>query len=138
MSDDHQEEPPAARYLPYPNSTLSPKIVPTDLTSFKSRGVGAVEKALELKLRALQREYTEALDDFHWNKLVYESRFSFEPVIGEIYHLYETAGDFQLSMIPPRQWPAKRWVGSFRLDPDRRWDPVELAEDFDLRGHCEG
>jgi hypothetical protein len=30
-----------------------------------------------------------------WNELVYSAKFSFEPVIGEIYHLYrDAAGEF--------------------------------------------
>jgi hypothetical protein len=29
--------------------------------------------------------------EYEWNELVYNSKFSFEPVIGEIYHLYRDA-----------------------------------------------
>ena len=128
------EEQKSASFLPYPVSTLSPVIVPNDLTTFKSRGVSQVEKTLQTKLNELRREYEAALDDFHWNKLVYEAEFGFEPIVGETYHLYEMASGFRHSMIPPEQWRSKKWVGTFRLNLDRKWEPQELSESFDLRG----
>jgi hypothetical protein len=31
------------------------------------------------------------MEEYEWNELVYNLKFSFEPVIGEIYHLYRDA-----------------------------------------------
>jgi hypothetical protein len=28
------------------------------------------------------------MDDYKWNELVYNAKFSFEPAIGETYHMY--------------------------------------------------
>jgi hypothetical protein len=39
------------------------------------------------------------MEEYEWNELVYNSKFSFEPVIGEIYHLYRDAGLNFLSLI---------------------------------------
>jgi hypothetical protein len=119
-------------YLPYPKSRLAPKIVPQDLTSFKSRGVGKVERELQQELVELRERYLGVIDDFNWNKLIYESNFGFEPVIGEVYHLYEFNGRHNLSMIEPKEW-FQRWLGSFRLNADGRWQVEEVAEDFNLR-----
>ncbi len=123
----------STRYLPYPASTLSPRILPTDLTTFKSRGIGTIQRQFQQQLQELQEQYLELLDQFNWNKLVYEAKFGFEPTIGETYHLYELREGTVLSMIPPQQWRAKKWIGSFRLNADGRWQLVECAEDFDLR-----
>ena len=68
-------------YLPYPTSTLSPKIVPNDLSTFKSRGISQVERELQQKLIEIREEYIEVVDHYNWNKLVYESEINFEPVI---------------------------------------------------------
>lgn len=119
-------------YLPYPASRLAPKIVPQDLTSFKTRGVGRVERELEQELIELRERYLGVIDAFNWNKLIYESHFGFEPVIGEVYHLYEVEGRHQLSMIEPEEWH-QRWLGSFRLNADGRWQAEKVADDFDLR-----
>lgn len=123
-------------YLPYPSSTLAPKIVPNDLTNFRSRGVSQVEKELKQQLRELKERYEQVIDEFNWNKLVYEAEFSFEPVMGDTYHLYagrDSRTRSRLSLVPPEEWPGRGWIGSFRLNVDRRWEPVEVSPDFDLR-----
>lgn len=120
------DEKPSSAYLPYPVSTLSPRIVPTDLSSFKSRGISEVERDLQQKLVQLRETYLEAIDHFNWNKLVYESEISFEPVVGETYHLYEARGRRLLSMIAPNEWPMKH-LASLRLNVDRQWQVVETS-----------
>lgn len=120
--------------MPYPTSTLSPQIIPNDLTSFKSRGSTAVEKELRQQMKEMKEKYDSIIDSFNWNKLVYESEFGFEPVMGQIYHLYQIEGSVRrLSMVPPEDWKQYRWIGSFRLNVDRRWEEIETSEDFDLR-----
>lgn len=122
------DEKPSSAYLPYPVSTLSPRIVPTDLSSFKSRGISEVERDLQQKLVELRETYLEAIDHFNWNKLVYEAEISFEPVVGETYHLYETRGRRLLSMISPKEWPMPH-LASVRLNVDRQWQIVETTVD---------
>lgn len=123
---------PRGNYLPYPASRLAPKIVPQDLTSFKSRGVSRVERELQQEMVEIQERYMEVIDAFNWNKLIYEAQFGFEPVCGEVYHLYEMGTRRHLSMIEPEQWH-QRWIGSFRLNADGRWQAEKTAEDFDIR-----
>lgn len=124
-------EPPVSRsFLPYPASTLSPRIVPTDLSSFKSRGISQVERDLQQKLVEIRETYLTAIDHFNWNKLVYESEINFEPVVGETYHLYETRGRHLLSMIGPDEW-AMRHLATFRLNVDRQWLLVETGDSTD-------
>ncbi len=127
---------PTARgnFLAYPTSRLGAKIVPQDLTSFKTRGITKVERELQQELVELRERYLAVIDSFNWNKLIYESHYRFEPIIGETYHLYDVEGRHTLSMIAPEQWH-QRWVGSFRLNSDARWEPVKTAPDFDLRNY---
>jgi hypothetical protein len=126
------DAPNALAYLPYPASTLSPPIVPTDLSSFKARGISQVERDLQQKLVEIRETYMRAIDHFNWNKLVYEAEIAFEPVVGETYHLYEARGRRLLSMIAPNEWPM-RHLASFRLNVDRQWLLLETAADVDAR-----
>lgn len=119
-------------FLPYPASRLAPRIVPQDLTNFKTRGIGRVERDLQQELVELREKYLSVIDAFNWNKLIYEAHFGFEPVTGEIYHLYYINEDYVLSMIGPWEWK-RRWLGSFRLNADGRWLPMDTSPDFDLR-----
>ncbi len=140
MTDDlpipHNAADPAARtnFLAYPSSRLGAKIVPQDLTSFKSRGITKVERELQQELVELRERYLAVIDSFNWNKLIYEASYRFEPIIGETYYLYDVEGEHVLSMIAPEEWH-QRWLGSFRLNSDARWEPVKTAPDFDLRAY---
>jgi len=132
------ENPPSRAFMPYPVSTLSPPIVPTDLSSFKSRGISQVEKDLQQKLVEIRESYLRAIDHFNWNKLVYEAQIQFEPVIGETYYLYEMRGRRALSMISPEQWPHKH-IATVRLNVDRQWKVVETSMDSrELFGALDG
>ncbi len=121
------ENRPSRAFMPYPVSTLSPPIIPNDLTSFKTRGISQVERDLRQKLTEIREDYLLAIDHFNWNKLVYEAEIRFEPVVGETYHLYEMGGRRALSMISPSQWP-HRHLASVRLNHDRQWLVVETGQ----------
>lgn len=126
------EEKISPAFMPYPVSTLSPKIIPTDLSSFKSRGISEVERGLQQKLTEIREEYLAAIDHFNWNKLIYEADINFEPIIGQTYHLYEVRGRKLLSMIAPDQWHHKH-LATVRLNIDRQWKLEELSEDIDQK-----
>lgn len=119
---------PSRAFMPYPVSTLSPPIVPNDLTSFKTRGISQVERDLRRKLTEIREDYLRAIDHFNWNKLVYEAEIRFEPVVGETYHLYDMGdGRRALSMISPDQWPHLH-LATVRLNYDRQWLVVETGQ----------
>jgi hypothetical protein len=123
---------PSRAFMPYPVSTLSPPIVPTDLTSFKTRGISEVERELQQKLTEIREQYLRAIDHFNWNKLVYEAEIRFEPIVGGTYHLYEMRGHRALSMIAPDQWSHKH-LATVRLNVDRQWLIVETGKGVDSR-----
>ncbi len=126
------ESKPSRAFLPYPVSTLSPPIIPNDLTSFKSRGISQVERDLQQKLQEIRESYLATIDHFNWNKLVYEADIQFEPIIGGTYYLYEMRGRHLLSMISPDEW-AQKHLATVRLNMDRQWKIVETAADVDSR-----
>lgn len=123
---------PSKAFLPYPVSTLSPPIVPLDLSSFKARGISEVERDLRQKLTEIREQYLRTIDHFNWNKLVYEAEIRFEPVVGEVYHLYEMRGRRALSMVSPDQWPHKH-LATVRLNVDRQWLVVETGHGVEPR-----
>lgn len=123
---------PSRAFMPYPASTLSPPIVPNDLSSFKSRGISEVQRDLQQKLRELREEYLRAIDHFNWNKLVYEASIQFEPVVGQTYHLYAMRRGNVLSMIAPHEWPM-RHLATVRLNVDRQWQVECLGAEVNSR-----
>jgi len=100
-----------ASLLTYSTNVGAPVIKMDDVVSWKSRGISNVNKQFENKL----------MKEYEWNELVYNSKFSFEPVIGEIYHLYRGDDGINfLSLISPLEWN-KEHIGTFQLNSDKKW-----------------
>jgi len=110
-----------ASLLPYSTNVGAPVIKIDDVVSWKSRGISNVNKQFENKFNELRIQYEHLMKEYEWNELVYNSKFSFEPVIGEIYHLYlgEDGINF-LSLISPLEWN-KEHIGTFQLNSDKKW-----------------
>jgi hypothetical protein len=69
------------------------------------------------------------MEEYEWNELVYSAKFSFEPIIGESYHLYKNDdGSHFLSLISPNEWK-KEFIGTFRLTSNRKWEVVTKKSD---------
>jgi hypothetical protein len=110
-----------ANILPYATNVGAPVIRMDDVVSWKSRGISTVNKEFENKFNELRTQYQNLMEEYEWNELVYNSKFSFEPVIGEIYHLYrDAAGMNFLSLIGPQEWN-KEHIGTFKLNSDKKW-----------------
>ena len=110
-----------ANILPYGTNVGAPVIRVDDVVSWKSRGIDNVNKELGNKFNELKLQYQMLMQEYEWNELVYSAKFSFEPVIGEIYHLYrDAAGVNFLSLIGPDEWN-KEHIGTFKLNSDKKW-----------------
>lgn len=117
-----------ANVLPYATSVGAPVIRVDDIVSWKSRGITNVNKEFEIKFNELKAQYQNLIEEFEWNELVYSARFSFEPVVGEIYHLYrgDDGIDF-LSLIAPQEWN-KEHIGTFKLNTDKKWTVLKTKD----------
>jgi hypothetical protein len=110
-----------ASLLPYSTSVGAPVIKIDDVIAWKSRGIHNVNKEFENKFNELKLQYQKLMEEYEWNDLVYNAKFSFEPVIGEIYHLYNgTEGTHFLSLISPHEWN-KEHIATFKLNSDKKW-----------------
>lgn len=110
-----------ANILPYATNVGAPVIRVDDVVSWKSRGIDNVNKELGNKFNELRIQYQKLMEEYEWNELVYSAKFSFEPVIGEIYHLYRDANAVNfLSLIGPQEWNREH-IGTFKLNSDKKW-----------------
>ena len=110
-----------ANILPYATNIGAPVIRVDDVVSWKSRGIDNVNKELGNKFNELRIQYQKLMEEYEWNELVYSAKFSFEPVIGEIYHLYRDSNGVNfLSLIGPQEWN-KEHIGTFKLNSDKKW-----------------
>ena len=110
-----------ASVLPYATNVGAPAIRMDDVVSWKNRNISTVNKEFENKFKELKSQYENLMQEFEFNELVYSAKFSFEPIMGEIYHLYtgEDGVNF-LSLISPQEWNREH-VGTFKLNSDKKW-----------------
>ena len=114
-----------ASLLSYPTNVGAPVIHIDNLVSWKSRGISNVNKQFENKFNELKVQYDNLMKEFENNELVYNANFSFEPVIGETYHLFRgDDGSNFLSLISPAEWN-KEHLGTYQLNSDKKWIVIE-------------
>ena len=75
-----------AKNKPYPTSVGAPGFKPIKID--KSSVVTA-NHYFESRLNELKEEYKKLIQEYNWTKLVYEADYSFQPIVGHVYHLYE-------------------------------------------------
>jgi hypothetical protein len=110
-----------ASILPYATNVSGPVIKLDDVGVFKERGVNRVQKTFNVKYKELVDEYNHLIDEVELNNMIYNSKYSFEPVIGEIYHLYVGNDEnYFLSLIAPHEWN-KPHITSVRLNSEHKW-----------------
>jgi len=110
-----------AALLPYGSNVSAPAIKIEDIAVWKGISVNKVNKQFSAKFNELKEEYRKLVEEYQWNDLVYKSKFNFEPVIGESYHLYVgDNGESFLSLIEPTMWDREH-IGSFTLNSERKW-----------------
>jgi hypothetical protein len=114
-----------AALKPYGTSASSPVIKPTNTATWTGDGVRRVNKILKGKFEEVKKEYELLMEKFHYNDMLYNAKFGFEPIIGETYHLYKNRKEeLFLSIIDPNQWDLEH-KGSFRLNSDKMWEKIE-------------
>ena len=107
--------------LPYGSNVGAPSINPDNVENWKVSKLKKVNKIFDSKYNEIKTEYDLLMEEFMWNEMIYSSKFNFEPIMGEIYHLYYGNDDSVfLSLIGPNEWN-KKYVGSFKLNSDNKW-----------------
>ena len=106
--------------MPYTTNVGAPAIRKDDVDLWKQSSVAKVNHQFKTRFEELKKQYEQLVDEFEWNELVYNSKYSFEPIIGETYHLYYKEDEPFLSLIAPNEWN-KPYIGSFTLDSNNKW-----------------
>ena len=110
--------------LPYATQANGPVIKIPNVDAFKQKGVEKVSKQLQTELEELQNKIKNFVKSASDTQKVYTAKFKFEPLVGEVYFLYQGEKEEYLSLIPPNQWK-KKFLGAFRLSSEYKWEQVE-------------
>ena len=113
-----------AAIKPYATAVGAPVIEITDTVSWKNRSISNVNHKVKAKYLELKIQYEQMMEEFEYNKLIFNAKFSFEPIIGDVYHLYKRDnGETFLSIIAPHECNFNN-LGSFYLNADQIWEKV--------------
>ena len=115
-----------ANILPYGTNVGSPSIKTNNLSNWKSRGITSYNHVIKSKIEKIKEEYDLLIEEYETNNILYNAIYEFEPIIGEVYHLYEKDNKDEsfLSPIPPQTW-RKTHLGSFKLNSEKVWIKVK-------------
>lgn len=113
-----------AALKPYATSVGAPVITTTDTISWKNRSINKVNHKVATKYLELKTAYDEMMQEYEDNQMIFDAKFSFEPIIGETYHLYKRDNEeLFLSIIAPEMCNFNN-VGSFYLSVDQIWKRI--------------
>ena len=106
----------------YPTTVGSQKFEPVCVD--KSDSIKA-DHYFESKLQEIKKEYETLKDEYKWTRMIYNSTYNFQPILGEPYHLYENKHNkLFLSLIEPDAWDQK-YIGTFMLLNNGKWEKIK-------------
>lgn len=118
-----------SKSLPYGSNVGAPSIKPDNISAWRQSNIKKANDYFKTKWEEMRKDYNLLLEEMYWNEMVYEAKYNFSPIIGEVYHLYrdETDGLF-LSIINPKEWSNKPfdYIGSFRFDSKNKWEKINF------------
>jgi hypothetical protein len=123
--------------LPYSSSVSGAVIKPTEEGVIRHKALTAMEEQTNMQLEQIRKQIEllalqaqEIQKRKELSMMIYNAKLNFQPVIGQIYHLYEKKDDnLMISMVSPKEWggsgPFKRHVAKVQLLADHTWKEME-------------
>ena len=126
--------------LPYAANRLGASIELVDMAreialadNMINTRVSAKLRVIADQIRHLQQEAREILEETKRDQQLHHAECNFKRIPGKTYHLYEKQqGRQYFSMLSPDDWgssPPHQFVGSFRLENDMSWSPLNNIDD---------
>ena len=107
-------------------SLSGPKIDLPDVVSWKTNNIYTANKHFASGFEELKKSYQNLMEMYRYNVMLYEAKYSFEPILGETYHLYKKKDEsLFLSLLNPNECRFN-YIGSFRLNSDKVWEKIEI------------
>ncbi|MDP3557055.1 MAG: DUF2452 domain-containing protein [Bacteroidota bacterium] len=120
--------------IAYPHNVGSIVIKPEDQGKLKSRALSAMREQTNRQLlqihkqaELLAKQANELKERVEVSEKIYQAELSFEPFIGNTYHLYKINNTYKLMLIAPNEWGRSKrtyleYVSSVKLLSDHTWE----------------
>ena len=126
--------------MTYAHNIASALIHPLDEGRIKGRALKAMAQQTEMQMdqirqqiELLAQQARKIKDRVEVSAKIYQAAVGFEPLIGDIYHLYEKKdGSWRLSLVGPDEWgasiPFAAFISSVKLLADHTWEMLDHSE----------
>jgi len=123
--------------LPYSASVAGAVIRPNEEGLIRHKALTAMEEQTNMQLDQIRKQIEllalqaqEIQQRKELSMMIYNTRLSFKPNIGQVYYLYEKKdGSHMLSLVSPKEWgtggPFSKFVAAVKLLADHTW--VEIS-----------
>jgi len=116
-----------AKLRSYPTNVGAPSFNLPDISKIKNQSAKKMYEVFDRERIELLEKADKLLEDYNTSMMIWDSKISFEPIIGKKYHLYNFDGVNTLSLIAPNEWNKKEFfIGSFILNHDNKW--IKISE----------
>jgi len=123
--------------IAYPHHIGSIVVKPEDVGKAKSRALSAMHEQTQVQLAQIKKQVELLMDQatriqkrVEVSEKIYTASMSFEPFVGNTYHLYQRDEGYVLMLIAEDEWGRSkpenlRFVNSVRLLSDHTWEIID-------------
>ena len=109
---------------PYATNVGAPIITTTDTIAWKNRSINKLNHKVKTRFQEIKEQYEQLMQEFEDNRLINDAKFTYEPIIGQHYHLYQRENNETfLSIIAPNECNFNS-LGSYYLNADQIWEKL--------------
>jgi len=117
---------PDRRIKAYPTEIGSQPFEPDNIELFKLDKTQNLKHHFVQKFDEIKSEYEKLMNEIYVNERIYKASYSFVPVVGYVYYLYQKEDTEFLSIISPEEWNHRfEFIGKYVLQTDGRWLEAE-------------
>jgi hypothetical protein len=118
-----------AKFKSYPTSAGGQGFDLPNVPLFRNESSKKMMDVFNREHQEIRERIEKMYDEYNTSIMVWESKISFEPIVGKSYFLYNFAGELTLSLIAPNEWGrGKDFVGEYILNSDNKWIKKNLAK----------
>jgi hypothetical protein len=114
-----------ARLKKYPTNLGAPAFEAPNMQLAKAGAAQKMLSVFERERLEIIEKMKDLYEEYETSMMVWNSKISFEPIVGHTYHLYEFSSGKTLSLISPSEWKKQDcYIGSYTLTSENKWKIV--------------
>ena len=111
-----------AKIKSYPTSVGGQGFDLPNVPLFRSQSSKKMMDVFNREHQEIKERIEKMYDEYNTSIMIWESKISFEPIIGKSYYLYDFSGVLTLSLIAPNEWNrCDDFLGEYLLNSDNKW-----------------